>query len=235
MSTPDPRRRGVRGQRLLVLVALFALALAVTITPTPGGDVARAAGSCGPGDAYRETLTLYGGAGTMHPCLSRVNLNLTITQSSSVDWNYYISKIRVVEGNTSLTFADGTTETNLVHITFESFRIDEKATMTVAPASGPSYRLTMKPDSGAVIGGDAVNTDLWVTRDSYVVLPVTLGFCGASTSVGTFAALDWLLNGSSWNGCSMSLDIRYLTVYKPVGTTTGSFPVRLPNTTITVS
>ncbi|HSV38954.1 MAG TPA: hypothetical protein VLI04_09360 [Nocardioidaceae bacterium] len=221
-----------RRQRVLVLFALVALLVASTITTGGRDEPAHAAGACGPNDAYRSTLQLYGGAGTLRPCLSKVNINVGIPQSGQSHF-FDIQKIRIIEDNVTLRYADGSTESNLKHITFESFNVRDNMTLTV---DGPGYDVRMAPDAAAVIGGEGVNTDLWVTGDSFVTVSSIILFFGLCTtaSVNLFSNLSWLLNGSSWTGCGMNLDVRFMAVYRPTGSTTGLFPIKLPNTTISV-
>ena len=226
-----PTSLGHRGrQRILVLFSLVALLVGATITSGGRDEPAHAAGACGPNDAYRNTLQLYNGAGTLHPCLSKVTIRVTIPQSGQSHF-FDIQKIRILEDDVTLRYADGTTESGLKHITFESFNVRDNMTLTV---DGPSYDVKMMPDSAATIGGTGVNTDLWVTGDSFVTVSNILLFFGLCTtaSVNLFSSLSWLLNGSSWTGCGMDLNVRYMALYRPTGSTTGAFPVKLPNTTI---
>ncbi|HET7736750.1 MAG TPA: hypothetical protein VFK52_12290 [Nocardioidaceae bacterium] len=220
----------VARQRVVVLLSLVALLVAATITTGGRDELAHAAGACGPNDAYRNTLQLYNGAGTVRPCLSKVTINVRIPQSGQSHF-FDIQKIRIIEDNVTLRYADGTTESGLKHITFESFNVRDNMTLTV---DGAGYDVKMTPDTAATIGGTGVNTDLWVTGDSFVTVSSILLFFGICTtaSVNLFSSLSWLLNGSSWTGCGMNLDVRYMALYRPTGSTTGSFPVRLPNTTI---
>ena len=53
---------------------------------------------------------------------------------------------------------------------------------------------------------------------------VTVTFRGVTGPGGQIEVRD--------DGCGMNLDVRYMALYRPTGSTTGSFPVRLPNTTI---
>lgn len=239
MTAARPTRPPLR-ERLLVVGALLVLFTALLMAPLGRESPADAAPTrfqCGANDANRATLSLYNGAGTLRPCVSKATMNMTVAKSGE-NKRYRLSKVRAVSGSGTepVKYIDGTSE-NLFHVTFESFVIDSNAKMTVTPpAGGPSYSVALNPDSAASVGGTGINTDLWVTGDSTLNLPNPLlfGIC-TNFKVSTFASLSWLLNGTSWSGCGMDLDIRFLAVYKPGGTTTGTYPIKLPNTTIDVT
>jgi hypothetical protein len=225
--------------------AICVLVGAWVLWPQSGrpGDVAWAAWQCGAGDAYRATLTLYGGAGTLKPCVAGVTMNLTVPDNTS-DVRYRIEKVRVVD-TFDLPYANGTTGTGLVHIAFESFTIANTVSgVALTSTDGPGYTLGIQPDHQMVIGGVGVNTDLWVTSDSWIRIDDNMAGFGCfliafavnpcKVTVGAFSSLSWLLDGSSYNGYGMHLDIKFLATYRADGgATTGS--IQLPDTTVTVS
>lgn len=227
----------VRGQRMLVILAVAVVTFAVAFVPIGQAERARAANpvGCSPDgstDVNRASLTLADGT-VITPCISHVNLNFHITGSGGA---FGISKIVFPNGNNTVPvkFVDGTVE-NLYHITFQSFQVNANAAMTVHPSLGstnPPYTLTIAPDTAATIGGTGVNTDLWVTGASDVAL-VVIG-CWDFSIAGA-AGLSWLINGSSWIGCNANLDVRYMAAYVPGAATSGVYPLKLPNTTLTVS
>lgn len=219
-------------QRLLVSIAVLVLVLVSAFAPLTRPETARAAAAvaCGTNDANRASLLLADGT-RVTPCLSKVNLNVSITGGFG---SYNIYKIVFPEGfgTVPLKYVDGTVE-NLYHLTFQSFKINSTAKLVARPGSGgPPYTLSITPDTAATIGGTGVNTDLWVTGSSTVVL----SFIGCNSfAVSTAASLSWLINGSSWTGCAANLDVRYATAYVPGAATQGVYPFKLPDTTIAVS
>lgn len=217
-------------QRRLVFSALTILILVCAYAPLTKPDAARAAVvPCGLNDANRANLTLADGT-HVTPCVSKVNLNIALTGGLG---SFNVNKISFPEGfNTvPIKYIDGTTE-NVYHITFQSFVVNNSAKLVAKPSSALPYTLGITPSGGAVIGGTGVNTDLWVTGPSTIDLSV-IG-CW-SFSVSGAAGLSWLINGTSWVGCTANLDVRYATAYVPGAATQGVYPFKLPNTTLTVS
>lgn len=217
----------MRFQRALVFGALLSLLFALGYVRDDGADAHAAQLPCGPNDSYRQTLNLYDGS-QVRPCISGVDLQLNIVRGLFAT-PFRINKIRIVDGPVSLTMADGSTRGGLYHITFESFLIDDRAQLK---ADAPLYDLTLTPDAASTVGGQGVNVDLWVTGSSRIEVRVLLCF---GFSVDTLSGLANILNGSSWSGCSLDLDIVFGTVYRPAGSSTGTFPLRMPDTNIQVS
>jgi hypothetical protein len=243
------RGLGRRGERMVVVGALLTLLAAGLVGfSTSTAAVTDGRPDCGPGDANRNTITLVDGS-TVRPCLSGATLKVYVKPTYSGlfgfedSGKYFIDTIRVTSGTTSLKYVDGSTDTDLARIRFDSFSIYKDATLTghnngvqnqVTPLSSmPPYTVKLTPASNAVFGGDGVTTELWVTKSSWVDL-VFLGAC-VHASVDTFVSLSWLLNGSSWNGCAMDLDVRYMITYVNGGSTTGKYPIQLPNTNLAVT
>lgn len=214
-------------QRWLVLVALVSLLVALGHVRDDDDSAHAAQLPCGPNDSHRQTLSLYDGS-QVRPCLSGVDLQLNIVRGLFAT-PFRINKIRFVEGPLSLTMADGSSRSGLYHITFESFLIDDRAQLK---ADAPLYDLTLTPDASSTVGGQGVNVDLWVTGSSR--LEVRVLFC-FGFSIDSLSGLSDILNGSSWSGCSLDLDIVFGTVYRPAGSSTGTFPLRMPDTNIQVS
>jgi len=227
----------LRRQRFVVLAAICALVATVVFAPIGTPEKARAVGTvgCSPDgstDVDRATLTLADGT-VIHPCIARVNLHLSLTGGLG---SFGINRIVLPEGGGTVPvkYVDGTTE-NLYHLTFQSFLINSGAKMTVHPSLGstnPPYTLNLNPDNAGQIGGSGVNTDLWVTGSSNASVFFLL--C-VNFAVSTMASLSWLLNGTSWSGCNGELDVRYMTAYVPGGTTKNVFPLKLPNTSVSIS
>ncbi len=217
-------------QRALVLAVLVVLVGAFVFWPSPGHErqAAHAATSCGANDANRNSLALYTN-GTMTPCVAKPAMRLLVTRSGSwpsetVKWT--VAKVRT-NGTKTLKYADGTSS-SVVHMTFEQFKINTGASLTV---DGANYDLTMVPDSTAQFGAAGINTDLWVDGNSTFTVKL-LGACTTIT-VNLLNTFSWLLNGTDWDGCDIDLKIRYMTSYKASGSSTGSYPIRMPNTTFT--
>ncbi|WP_109509532.1 hypothetical protein [Nocardioides speluncae] len=217
--------RALRG-RLLILFALVALVLGLSQLRDDGTAAQAAQPPCGPNDANRQTLNLYDGS-QVRPCLSGAVLQLNIVRGL-FQTPFRVNKIRFVEGPVTLTMADGSTRSNLYHITFESFLIDDRASLLV---DAPNYDLSLAPDASSTIGGSGVNIDLWVTGSSR--LEVRVLFC-FGFSIDGLSGLSNILNGTSWDGCSLDFDIVFATLYRPAGSSTGTFPLRMPDTTIEV-
>ncbi|RNL65074.1 hypothetical protein EFK50_03615 [Nocardioides marmoriginsengisoli] len=245
-------------QRVLATGAALALVLGLTSWPLPGrvGDESAAALPdgpyvCGPNDVNRRPLTLSSGGGTIRPCLSGVDLQVTIPDNTS-NVRYAINKIRSVDTN-NLVDANGTVMTDLVHISFDSFVIGQNTSgaavpvsgVTLATTNGNGYTLNLSPDAGVTLGGPGVTTDLWVTEDSWVrvndnmlglgCLVLTISGNPCKLTVGTFSSLSWLLNGSSYNGYGMELHVKYLVTYKTGGGVPTGSSVQLPNTSMAIS
>lgn len=220
-------------QRSLVPLAVIALLTTAVVAMKSSSAVAVTAHQCGPNDANRAHLTLSTGE-PISPCLARVNLNLHIAAGG---FGFSVARIRAL-GTTTLTYADGSTEANIVHVAFDRFVINARAHLQTSPmfTGAPNYTLDITPQGPASIGGindtgQPMRTDAWVTADSTVAVSVIA--CIQATA-GLFQTLSWLLNGTNWQGCWMNLDVRYLVSYNPNVGTTFDDPVRLPDTTVTL-
>lgn len=186
-------------QRRVVAVATALFATAALIAPGVGPTTAEANGanfpfSCGTGgtdDSYRNTFGLSTNAtststsGTITPCLSGTQFQLSLPQPASGDAASVTGVVKMDSGS-NVKMADGKTA-NLYHIAFANFSIHTTANSpvlrtvsgTAAAGSQAPYTLSMTPDpaggtsSPPVIGGDGVLTDMWVTGSSTFVIDLS--------------------------------------------------------------
>lgn len=235
-----------RTQRWLVFVASALLLVVLVDAGVSGGERAEANhGSvvqCGANNANRASLRRRDGV-FIDPCVSGANLRLFIDGPGGGLFNapssahYRVYKVSIADTTVPIKYANGLSEP-VYHLTFESFTINKNATMTVGPlgitgAPAVPYNLTLKPALNATIGGQGINTDLWVTGSSRMAVSLTTISCIEAT-VSTFTGLDWLVTNSNLFGCSMDMQVRYMTTYVPGGATLDKFPLNLPNMLVSV-
>ena len=238
----------VRRQRWVLLTALVILACGVALVPlrsdmiTAKGqrlnpDAAQAAPStwpCGQDDrnnfGYRLQLD---NLSYVEPCLSGATLQVRTTGARN-GTKFTIAKARYANGKNggtgqTLKYLGKSKESNLVHLTFENFRILKQMELTVEKdwrGNALPYKVTIKPDSFVQVGGNNVTADFWVTPSSEFCVSVIIEICRKADDLG--GLIGAIAAGSTFNGTYMDLQVRYMTV----SGSGGAYPVQMPDTTI---
>ncbi|WP_265444676.1 hypothetical protein [Flexivirga meconopsidis] len=236
MSTYQPSRR-MQSLTVIVAVLLFVVTWLALATQT---SASAASAPCGPGDANRAALKTVHGERALRPCLSKVNLKLSIPQDG-LRSRFNVKEIRRA-GQETVKFADGSTE-KLWHLSFASFKVLDGATIRTTDNNDAQVSIT--PDKEASFGGAAdsgkpIYTDVWVSAATFRINLLLIGCLVPIDVSNPLLALVTVANSAIPNaitlgGCAIDMDIRYLVSYSDDPSSAGNYPVRLPNTTLSLS
>lgn len=228
-----------RRQRALFVLALV-VAMVIAALTVASDEPAVAASECGPGDQYRNDLSLGASDNSVQPCISGTNLALTVPRDcvgTVCDTKYRVSEIRR-HGQETVRYSDGSSE-KLWHFTFKELNFRRDVSMRTD--NNDAGQLSIDPSGPAHIGGTddagtAMYTDVWVSSGTFNItftdLPSPL-LC--TVDIPEDSPLVEVVQGGTIRGCGLDLDVKYLVSYDATSGADGGAPVRLPNTKLEVT
>ncbi|AKU14910.1 hypothetical protein [Luteipulveratus mongoliensis] len=226
-----------RKQRIVAMAAVVVWVLAwVATQANPARADDPIGSSCGPNDSQRAHLTAYHGSRSLNPCISGTNLRLDIPRGPlnpaciCYPRRFNVQEIRRI-GQEDVQIGDKLVK--LWHFSFKRFQIVDHGTINTT--DGPGYTLSIKPKDFAQIGGandsgTAMYTDLWIDKGTFSIAPLFGGI-----DIPEDSPLIEVVQGLDLVGTRLQLDIKYLVTYSDAPSDKGNFPVRLPNTELSIS
>lgn len=226
-------------QRVTFVAALTAMVLA-TVLSVSADEQAVAKVECGPGDGHRAKLALGASDQEVTPCISGTTLDITVPRScvgTICESKFKVAEIRR-HGQETVTYADGSKE-KLWHFSFKELRVNKDLSMKTRGGSTADVSITPKGSAqigGTTTSGDPLYTDMWISSGTFNITITDLPSAFLCTlPIPEDSPLIDLLPGATLRGCGVDLEVKYLVSYDPKGSTTGTYPVRLPNTTLEVT